>query len=1120
MPLPPVTQEYLVNATDYLAGVDKMIETTTQLAASIDEALAAASRMSAGFDAAAGADDRLAAAGDAAAAAADRVTASVDGLAATFEASSAAADANTAALDANTAALDGTAASADGAAASTTAFGSHAKLAFLGIAAAVGFSVVKAAEFQSSMTKLNTQAGVSKSKLGALGQGVLKLAGQVGEGPQSLAESLYHVESNFASMGITSAKAMGLVKIAAEGAQVGGADLVDVTNALTAAVASGIPGVQNMSQAMGALNAIVGAGDMQMQDLADAFGTGMVAVVKGYGLSLKDVGAALDVFGDNNIRGAKAGTDLRMSVQSMAIPMATAAPLLAKLGMNSQTLAKDMQSGGLLKALDDFTARLHKAGVTSKEQGQYITGIFGKKAGAGLSVLLDQMDRLRSKYPAIDKGAKGFGDAWKTTSETVQQRFKDFKEGLDALAISFGTVLLPTVTKVMGVLDKFLGYLQAHPALAKFAGALVAVAVAMGIVEVAGGGLIKVFEMLSGGWIVDAIGAIGGAVTGLEGGLAILAGGGIVAAIVALGVAFYELYRHSKTVRDAVADVGHFFESVWKTALAAAGAVVHWFVSGPLAFIKQELAVFSAFWKKNGAEIEKIVKVAWDIIATAIKVDVAIIKGVITVGLDVIKTVWNVAWAIISNTVKTVWNVIAIVVRTAIRVILDVITVVLDVLQGHWSDAWNHIKDIAGTLLHATVALIKTIASGFGTLLWDAGKALLQGLVGGIKAMWGTVVSEVKGIAGGIVSTFKSALKIFSPSKVMEDIGLNIGRGLVRGLEGSASSVKSAASKLATYVREAFNAKDITEGTAQSLTSFIERDNERLQTLANKRNAILKEIAAAKKYASSTASSVESWAGLSGLSSVTTASSAGGGLYSGDMLADLQSNLATIKSFEAALKKLKTLGLNKNLLNQIIQMGPQQGLQVAEALINGPASVIKSMDQTQNQITKASNQLGKTAADEMYDSGKQAGKGFLSGLEGQQKAIEQMMKKIARSMVDVIRRELGIRSPSTVARYHGQMWSEGLALGIEDGTGRVSSAAGKATRALSAPARGSASTAAGEGSGNLHIGPINVTVHGFVGDNRQLATQIFTTVQEETLRYNKRNSAASNGLSLTAGRFG
>src|SRR6185503_8355083 len=170
-------------------------------------------------------------------------------------------------------------------------------------------TVDMAAKFNKSMTLLNTQANVAKNQLGYLSNGVLSLAGQVGFSPDSLAESLYHVESNAQSMGITSAQALNIVRIAAEGAKVGNADLVDVTNALTAAVASGIPGVQDMSQAMGILNATVGTGDMSMQQLADAMGTGVLASVKGFGVTMADVSAGLAVFGDNNIRGALAGNE-------------------------------------------------------------------------------------------------------------------------------------------------------------------------------------------------------------------------------------------------------------------------------------------------------------------------------------------------------------------------------------------------------------------------------------------------------------------------------------------------------------------------------------------------------------------------------------------------------------------------------------------------------------------------------------------------------------------------------------------------------------------------------------------------------------------------------------------
>jgi TP901 family phage tail tape measure protein len=165
-------------------------------------------------------------------------------------------------------------------------FHKTALLAGAGLAVIGVESVKMAAKFDASMTLLHTQAGVAQSKMAGLKR-CPRLAGKVGQDPDSLAEALFHVESNFESMGISSKKALALTETAAKGATVGHADLVDVTNALTAAVASGIPGVQNMDKAMGVLNATVGVGDMKMQDLANAFGSGMVATVKGFGLNIR-----------------------------------------------------------------------------------------------------------------------------------------------------------------------------------------------------------------------------------------------------------------------------------------------------------------------------------------------------------------------------------------------------------------------------------------------------------------------------------------------------------------------------------------------------------------------------------------------------------------------------------------------------------------------------------------------------------------------------------------------------------------------------------------------------------------------------------------------------------------
>jgi len=342
--------------------------------------------------------------------------------------------------------------------------GSLAGTAFAGVALAAGAAAVKGVElgmdFQASMEQLHTQAGVAQGDVDSLSGKVLDLAGKVGTDPDSLAQALYHVESSFASTGIKGDEAMHLLQTAAEGAKVGHADLVDVTNALDAAVVSGIPGVKNFDQAMGALNATVGSGDMTMQDLAEAFGGGAIAAVKTYGLSLRDVSAALAVFGDNNIRGADAGTALRMTVQSLAVPAKEGKDALARLGLQTDTLGKAMQHGGLSEAISVLVDHLHKAGIKGDETGQILTEAFGKKAGTGINVLVDQYDRLKSKYGEIDKASKGFGESWASQQKTFKQEWDQFKATIDALLTKLGLVLIPMLQSTFSWLGQLGGQVK------------------------------------------------------------------------------------------------------------------------------------------------------------------------------------------------------------------------------------------------------------------------------------------------------------------------------------------------------------------------------------------------------------------------------------------------------------------------------------------------------------------------------------------------------------------------------------------------------------------------------------------------------------------------------------
>jgi TP901 family phage tail tape measure protein len=1237
-----------------------------------------------------------------------------------------------------------------------------------------------------------------------------------------------------------------LLKIAAEGAAVGHANLTDVTNALDATIVSGVPGITSYSQAMGALNAIVGSGDMTMQDLANAMGTGVMAVAKSYGQSIYQVGAALALFGDNNIRGAKAATELRMAWQAMQAPLTTAGSALSSIGLTSSTLADTMEHHGMSAAIHQFIDALNHSKVPMSDWGQLETEIFGKKAGVGIGIMVDQYGRLMSKFPDLEKGAKGFGSAWAATQKTFDQQWHDFMAGLDALAISFGTVLLPAVTSVLGGLAKFFVFLEHHGEIAVFAGALVALA--------AGFKIAASMEKLFGEEGLFAEGSLLADPVFLA-----------LAAIVLLAAGMYELYKHSKLVRDIVADVGHALERAFKAAVAAGAVAVKWLIGafddvakavkklpGEISHGWDDIAHgaataghatshafssgwddvyrdtvgevvrafegvkgaitsgFDGWWKSHGKEVEEVwravwktvsgifdqawsafmadfksavglvevvwdavraaTEIAWHAISAEVKTEWDVIAAVFKIGFDAIaayaKIGWDVAvavfrlalseielivksaWDVIAAVFKIVWAAITAFMKVSWDVIVGIFSIALDLITGHWSKAWddaqtmvqqvwnaikqffattfsaidalftqvwNNIKSFLTQVWHDIYAVVVQVGNaikGFleqswnavvalgqqiwnnlksflaqtwhdiytgvvsawgsvvtffegmpakilgalgdvGHMLWQAGIDIVRGLINGMKSMYGSAVGFVKGIGHDIKSAFSFAVNLGSPSKdfyqfgvwivqglangitettakaeaaarslaakveaafsagqitsgqegdllqkiatrlasigqsgaiaaagveyarlgaaisarigsgiietipealaaaaqlmqsihrevsegqisasqadelglkiqealtsrtdklvnAMRKMGLQLAAGLLSSIENAATraQAKSAVDKLITDVQTAWSVGDISLSKASSLTTWLTADNDRLQNLAQKRQALEATIKAADAYANTTTSNTESWAGLS---NVTSSMTSGGMVYSGNILSGMKTDLSQINQFSAAIKRLGREGLSKNLLNQLIQMGPEQGLQVATALLDGPLSVIRSMNATQSAINSASSGLGQTAANLMYDSGSMAGKGFLSGLQAQQKNITKMMDEIAKSMIETIEKDLKIHSPSLVTTEHGEMTALGFANGLERGVPWVKGAAHKLA-AAAMPGDGHGGGAGAGGTGNVTF---NIDIHvpgGFIGNEEQLARELEPAFRSVILQYARRNG--KNGLSL------
>jgi TP901 family phage tail tape measure protein len=340
------------------------------------------------------------------------------------------------------------------------------RIAAIGVTAGVALTGIAvnatqaASSFQAAMELIRTQAGGTQQEVNSMSTAILAMAGSVGTSPDVLATGLYHIES----AGLRGAKALDILKVAAEGAKVGNADLESVTNALIASVNSGIKGTTDMTQAMGVLNAIVGSGNMRMQDLTDAFSTGILSSAKTFGISIQSVGAAIADMTNQGVPAIDAATRLRMTISLLGAPTSKAAKSFEAIGLASTDLANTMRGpGGIAAAVTQLADHMQKAGMIDKNGNPntagatFLSGAFGGgRSSSAIMTLVGSIGKLDSIQKQVNTSTGTFGDAWTATQADVNTKVESVRASLDTLKITLGERLLPVASRVLDELNKVL----------------------------------------------------------------------------------------------------------------------------------------------------------------------------------------------------------------------------------------------------------------------------------------------------------------------------------------------------------------------------------------------------------------------------------------------------------------------------------------------------------------------------------------------------------------------------------------------------------------------------------------------------------------------------------------
>ena len=101
------------------------------------------------------------------------------------------------------------------------------------------------------------------------------------------------------------------------------------------------------------------------------------------------------------------------------------------------------------------------------------------------------------------------------------------------------------------------------------------------------------------------------------------------------------------------------------------------------------------------------------------------------------------------------------------------------------------------------------------------GENIVRGLLNGIKGAWNSLAKWVSNGINGLVSGVKGRLGIHSPSKVFDEIGVQVCNGLAQGLDRGNKKVKDAAKTVVASVTD--SATTLTNGVAKTVETVTER---------------------------------------------------------------------------------------------------------------------------------------------------------------------------------------------------------------------------------------------------------------------------------------------------------
>ena len=553
-----------------------------------------------------------------------------------------------------------------------------------------------------------------------------------------------------------------------------------------------------------------------------------VAPVAGsLGYSAEDTAIALGLMANAGIKGSQSGTALRGALTRLIKPTDDAAALMEEYGLSLTN------SDGSMKSLGEVMSMLRSnlGDLTEAEQAQIAATLFGQEAMSGMLSIINASDKdfqnLTDQIYGADGAAKQMAD---TMLDNLSGQLILLKSSLEGAAIAFGELLLPLIKKITSAIQGLVDWVNNLSDRQK----AIIVTIA-GVLAVIG----PIF--IIGGKIVKLVGSVMGVIKVLKPAIAALNAVMlanpiilIITLIAGLIAALVTLYKKNETFRNFVDETWASIKNVVSTVV---NALVTFFtetipnaLQSAIDWVKNFAHNIATFFTETIPEkisqlfdwftripenigyalgyalgtIARWIVDAWNSISEGVP---KIIESIGEFFSELPGKIWQALLKVIDTLVKWITQAIEWAKTEIPKFILTVVNFYLSLPGKIWNallSALDKVKQWGTQLLSwAKTKIPEVVSSIIGffkqlpTKIVEVGTNLVKGLWNGIKGAASWLKDKILGFGDSILSGFKKAFGIASPSKKTKEMGKYLAEGLSLGIEDNEDMVIDSADSLA-----------------------------------------------------------------------------------------------------------------------------------------------------------------------------------------------------------------------------------------------------------------------------------------------------------------------------------